>query len=152
MGSTGRYFYDKSDDGNLFSENFKIGGAVTYKGKVPEGSGLDPVGGNKITIKVPADDKTNILFQFKLSKDSKLMTILAYKNGVPEVRCKVAVDSGKPSLDAIMKNGTSSQKLQATKMRNLFSRSTEVKENQLGSIANKLLENKRKREGDTNGR
>ena len=149
MGSTGRSLHSASTGGNLGTETFGIGGAVVYKGKVPDNSGLEPVSANKITLKVPADDKTNILFQFRLSKDSKTMTILAYKNGVPEVRCKVAVDSGQPSLDKVMASGSKAQKIQATKMKDLFSKSTEIKENQLGSIANKLLENKRKKEGES---
>ena len=148
MGSTGHSLYNPVDEKGLDLDTYGIKGAVVYKGKIPENSGLEPVGANKITLKVPADDKTNILFQFRLSKDSKTMTILAYKNGVPEVRCKVAVDSGQPSLDRVIASGSKAQKIQATKMKDLFSKSTQVKENQLGSIANKLLETKRKREGD----
>ena len=147
MGSTGRSLYSGSKTGELGTETFGIRGAVVFKGKVPEGSGLDQVGANKVTLKVPADDKTNILFQFRLSKDAKTMTILAYKNGVPEVRCKVAVDSGQPSLDRVMATGSQAQKLNAVKMKDLFAKSTEIKENQLGAIANRLLEQKRKREG-----
>ena len=148
MGSTGHSLYNPVDEKGLDLDTYGIKGAVVYKGKIPENSGLEPVGANKITLKVPADDKTNILFQFRLSKDSKTMTILAYKNGVPEVRCKVAVDSGQPSLDRVIASGSKAQKIQATKMKDLFSKSTQIKENQLGSIANKLLETKRKREGD----
>lgn len=148
MGSTGRSVYNRSKSGNLGTETFGIDGAVVFKGKVPDGSGLEPVGSSKITLKVPAVDKTNILFQFRLSKDSRTMTILAYKNGVPEVRCKVAVDSGQPSLDKVIATGSKAQKLQATKMKDLFSKSTEIKEYQLGSIANELLEKKRNKEGE----
>lgn len=147
MGSTGHSLYESSRTGNLGTDTYGIAGAVVYRGKVPSDSGLDPVGANKITLKVPARDGNNILFQFRLSKDSRTMTILAYKNGVPEVRCKVAVDSGQPSLDRVLATGSRAQKIQATKMKDLFAKSTEIKENQLGSIANKLLENKRKREG-----
>lgn len=148
MGSTGHSLYGASRTGNLGTDTYGIDGAVVYRGRVPEDSGLEPVGANKITLKVPASDGNNILFQFRLSKDSRTMTTLAYKNGVPEVKCKVAVDSGQPSLDKVIAEGSKAQKIQATKMKDLFAKSTEIKENQLGSIADKLLENKRKREGD----
>jgi len=148
MGSTGHSLYEASRTGNLGTDTYGIGGAVVYRGRIPEDSGLEPVGANKITLKVPATDGNNILFQFRLSKDNRTMTILAYKNGVPEVRCKVAVDSGQPSLDRVMATGSRAQKLQAVKMKDLFAKSTEIRENQLGGIANKLLENKRKREGE----
>ena len=148
MGSTGHSLYEASRTGNLGTDTYGISGAVVYKGRIPEDSGLEPVGANKITLKVPATDGNNILFQFRLSKDSRTMTILAYKNGVPKVRCKVAVDSGQPSLDRVMATGSRAQKLQAVKMKDLFAKSTEIRENQLGGIANKLLENKRKREGE----
>lgn len=144
MGSTGHGKYQYSRGGNVNNENFGILNAVNFKGKVPTDSGLEPVGSNKITLKVPATDKSTILFQFKLSKDSKTMTIIGFKDGVPEVKCKVAVDSGQPSLDKVMATGSSAQKQQAIKMKDLFSKSTNVKENQLGAIAQKLLQNKEK--------
>ena len=144
MGSTGHGKYQYSRGGNVNNENFGILNAVNFKGKVPTDSGLEPVGSNKITLKVPATDKSTILFQFKLSKDNKTMTIIGFKDGVPEVRCKVAVDSGQPSLDKVMATGSSAQKQQAIKMKDLFSKSTNVKENQLGAIAQKLLQNKEK--------
>ena len=68
MGSTGHGIYKRSRTG-INDETFGIAGAVTYKGKVPKNSGLDPVGSNKITIKLPAGKQSNILFQFKLNKD-----------------------------------------------------------------------------------
>ena len=144
MGSTGHGKYQYSRGGNVNNENFGILNAVNFKGKVPTDSGLEPVGSNKITLKVPATDKSTILFQFKLSKDNKTMTIIGFKDGVPEVKCKVAVDSGQPSLDKVMATGSSAQKQQAIKMKDLFSKSTNVKENQLGAIAQKLLQNKEK--------
>lgn len=144
MGSTGHGKYQYSRGGNVNNENFGILNAVNFKGKVPTDSGLEPVGSNKITLKVPATDKSTILFQFKLSKDNKTMTIIGFKDGVPEVKCKVAVDSGQPSLDKVIATGSSAQKQQAIKMKDLFSKSTNVKENQLGAIAQKLLQNKEK--------
>ena len=144
MGSTGHGKYQYSRGGNVNNENFGILNAVNFKGKVPTDSGLEPVGSNKITLKVPATDKSTILFQFKLSKDNKTMTIIGFKDGVPEVRGKVAVDSGQPSLDKVMATGSSAQKQQAIKMKDLFLKSTNVKENQLGAIAQKLLQNKEK--------
>ena len=66
MGSTGHGIYKQSRSGNVNDETFGIGGAVNYKGKVPDGSGLSPVGANKITLKLPFGKQSNILFQFRL--------------------------------------------------------------------------------------
>ena len=147
MGSTGHGLYKTSKSGNTGTETFGIAGAVRFTGKVPAESGLDPVGNNKITLKLEARDSTNILFQFKLSKDGENMIILGYNNSVPVVKCKVAVDSGSPSLDKLLATGNRTEKLNAVKMKDLFAKSTQVKESQLSAIAHKLLENKAKREG-----
>lgn len=147
MGSTGHGTYKTSRTGNTGTETFGIAGAVRYAGKVPENSGLEPVGNNKVTLKIEARDQTNIIFQFKLSKDGKNMVILGYNNSIPVVKCKVAVDAGSPSLDKLLATGSKSEKLNAVKMKDLFAKSTQIKESQLGSIAHKLLENKAKREG-----
>ena len=145
MGSTGRGAFGKRGQGDLSSDTFGIPNAVVFKGKPPEGSGIDKPGSNKVTLKVPATDETNILFQFKLSKDNKLMTIIGYKNGVPEVKCKVAVDSGSPSLDKVLATGRKAEKANAVKMKDLFAKSTEVKEYQLSAIAQELLKKKREK-------
>ena len=147
MGSTGHGTYQSSRIGNTGTETFGIAGAVRYSGKVPTDSGLEPVGNNKITLKLEAKDNTNILFQFKLTKDSEDMIILGYNNSVPVVKCKVAVDAGSPSLDKLLATGNRTEKLNAVKMKDLFAKSTSIKENQLGSIARKLLENKATRDG-----
>ena len=148
MGSTGRGTYAKRKSKRLDEDTFGIVGATAFKGKVPEGKGLEPVSPNKITLKVPAGKNDNVLFQFKLSKNNKLMTITGYKNGVPEVKCKVSVDAGQPSLDKVIATGSKTEKMQATKMKDLFAKSTEIKENQLGAIANKLLTKKKVKEGE----
>ena len=142
MGSTGHGIYKRSKTGNVNTETFGIAGAVNYKGKVPKNSGLDPVGSNKITLKLPAGKQSNIIFQFKLNKDNSLMTIIGYKDGVPEVKCKVQVDSGQPSLNAVIATGSKSEKAQAMKMKDLMNQSSTMSEDQLGSIAHKLLRNK----------
>lgn len=147
MGSTGHGLYKSSKSGNTGTETFGIAGAVRYAGKVPENSGLEPVGNNKITLKLEAKDDTNIIFQFKLSKDGENMTIIGFNNAKPVVKCKVAVDAGSPSLDKLLVTGNRTEKLNAVKMKDLFAKSTTIKENQLSSIAHKLLENKAKREG-----
>ena len=148
MGSTGRGLYAKRKQKKLDDDTFGIVGATAFKGKVPEGKGLEPVSPNKITLKVPAGKNDNVLFQFKLSKNNKLMTIVGYKNGVPEVKCKVSVDAGQPSLDKVIATGSKAEKVQATKMKDLFAKSTNIKENQLGAIANKLLTKKKVKEGE----
>ena len=147
MGSTGHGLYKSSKTGNTGTETFGIAGAVRYAGKVPENSGLEPVGNNKVTLKVEAKDKSNILFQFKLTKDAENMIIIGYSNSVPVVKCKVAVDAGSPSLDKLLATGNRTEKLNAVKMKDLFAKSTQIKESQLGAIAHKLLENRAKREG-----
>lgn len=147
MGSTGHGLYKSSRTGNTGTDTFGIPGAVRYAGKVPENSGLDPVGNNKITMKLEARDKTNILFQFKLSKDGEDMTIIGYNNSTPVVKCKVAVDAGSPSLDKLIATGNRTERLNAVKMKDLFAKSTQIKESQLGAIAHKLIEKKAKREG-----
>ena len=145
MGSTGRGTAGFRRPEQTSDETFGIKGAIPFKGKIPDNSGLEPVGSNKITLKIPATDGSNILFQFKLTKDNKYMTIIGYKNGVPEVKCKVQVDAGQPSLDKVMATGTASAKAQAVKMKDLFAKSTEVKEYQLGAIAQELLTDKQKK-------
>ena len=146
MGATGHSAYRHTRHGTN-TETFGIANAVNFRGKVPENSGLSPTGGNRITLKIPAQDGNNVLFQFKLSRDGDTMTITGFKNGIPEIRCKVEVDSGRPSLDKVIATGDSKEKIQAVKMKNLFSQSTEIKENQLGAIANKLIQAKEKKEG-----
>lgn len=142
MGSTGHGIFKKSKTGNVNTETFGIAGAINYKGKVPKDSGLDPVGSNKITLKLPAGKQSNILFQFKLSKDNELMTIIGYKDGMPEVKCKVQVDSGHPSLNEVIATGSKTERLQAIKMKDLMSKSSTVSEDQLSAIANKLIRSK----------
>lgn len=147
MGSTGHGLYKSSKSGNTGTETFGIAGAVRFTGKVPADSGLDQVGNNKITLKLEAKDKSNILFQFKLTKDGENMIIVGYNNSMPVVKCKVSVDAGQPSLDKLLVTGNRTERLNAVKMKDLFAKSTQVKESQLGQIAHKLLENKAKREG-----
>ena len=148
MGSTGHGMYSKGSK-VTDSDTFGIAGAIRFKGKIDPSTGLEPATNNKITLKVPAINGNNVLFQFKLSRDNKTMTIVGYMNGVPEVKCKVAVDAGSPSLDKLMATTNSPiVRSQAVKMKDLFAKSTEVKEYQLGSIANTLLNKKKAREGD----
>lgn len=146
MGSTGHSAFRGKGKGAIDNDTFGIKGAVVFKGKVPPASGLDKPSANKITLKVPSTRGDNILFQFRLSKDSRTMTIIGYRNSVPEIRSKVAVDSVNPSLDKVMKDGSKAQRQQAVKMKDLFSKSTQIKENQLQSIAQKLLNKKKQRE------
>lgn len=142
MGSTGHGIYKKSKTGNVNTETFGIAGAVNYKGKVPKDSGLDPVGSNKITLKLPGLKQSNIIFQFKLSKDNEQMTIIGYKDGMPEVKCKVQVDSGHPSLNEVIATGNKKERMQAIKMKDLMHQSSKVSEDQLSAIANKLIRSK----------
>lgn len=147
MGSTGHGSLRGKKKAGLGTDTFGIGGAVVFKGKVPANSGLAPVGSNKVTLKVPIGKQENILFQFKLVEGGAMMNIIGYKDGVPEVKSKVDVDSGHPSLDKVIATGTKKEKLQAIKMKDLMTKSTKVDENQLGAIANKLLKDKQAKGG-----
>ena len=148
MGSTGHSAFRGKGRRGIDNDTFGIAGAVVFKGKVPPASGLDKPSANRITLKVPSTGGDNILFQFRLSKDSKTMTIIGYRNSVPEIRSKVAVDSARPSLDKVMKEGSKAQQQQAVKMKDLFSKSTQIKENQLQSIAQTLLNKKKQKRGE----
>ena len=145
MGSTGHGLYNHSNMGDNDGNTFGIAGAVNYKGEVPEGSNLKKPGLGKITLKAKADDGNNIIFQFSLNKPGTEMTIVGYKDGIPKVRSKVDVDAGRPSLDKVIATGSKGEKQAAIKMKELFSQSIKVKENQLGAIAQQLLAKKRSR-------
>ncbi len=147
MGATGRSFYGRGKTTELNSDTFGVAGAIAFKGTPPEGSNIAKPSANNITLKLPVGRGTNILFQFKLSKDSKLMTITGYRDGVPEVKTKVDVDSGRPSLDKVITSGNASERRAAIKMRELMNQSSEINENQLGSIANSLIRKKQAKGG-----
>lgn len=148
MGSTGHSVIASSRVGNVNDETFGIKGAVNFSGKVPAGSGLEPVGSNKITIKIPIGKKDNVIFQFKLSKDDEWMFVTAYKNGIPEVKCKVKVDSASPSLNRLLTSSNPSERSNALKMKELMSQSSTMDESKLTPIAHKLLANKNKKGRD----
>lgn len=148
MGSTGHSTFANSKTGNVNNETFGMKGAVNFSGKVPAGSGLEPVGSNKITLKFPVNKQDNVIFQFKLSKDDKFMFITAYKNGIPEVKCKVKVDSASPSLNKLLTSSNASERSNALKMKELMSQSSTMDENKLTPIAHKLLTNKNKKGRD----
>ena len=145
MGSTGHGNYGKGRTADLNTDTFGIANAVPFKGKPPEGSNIKPPSTNNITLKINTDKGSNILFQFRLSKDNKTMTIIGFRDGVPQVKTKVAVDAGRPSLDKLIVSGKPSEKLAAMKMRELMNQSTQVSEGQLGAIADKLLRQKQLR-------
>lgn len=146
MGSTGRGSYASSrNQGSASTETFGIKGAVAYRGAVPAGSGLAKPSADNVTLKARADDGPSIVFQFKLSRDLRFMTITAFKDSVPAIKCRVSVDSGSPSLDRVIATGSRQQKLEAVKMKDLFSKSVDVSENQLASIANELKQERASR-------
>lgn len=145
MGSTGHASLTSSNAGGGSDLNFGIKGAVSYSGKVPINSGLEPVGSNKVTLKMPINRQDNVIFQFKLSKDNKLMFITAYKNGVPEVRCKVSVDSKSPDLNKLLNSPKASERSAALKMKELISQAPNMDEGKLDPISKKLLADKRKK-------
>lgn len=143
MGSTGHSIYNKGSTGDNGSDNFGITGATSYKGEVPESSGLKKPGAGKITLKAKANDKSTVIFQFSLNKPGTEMTIVGFKDGKPQVKSKVAVDSGHPSLDTVIATGNKTEKQNAIRMKELFAESVKIKEGQLGAIAQQLLAKKR---------
>ena len=145
MGSTGHGIYNKSYKGNVNDETFGIKGAVNCTGKLPEDSNLEKPGNNKITLKVASDDKFDIIFQFKLTKDNKYMVITAHDPNTPPVKAKVNVESLNPSIDDVIATGSHNQQLQAIKIKDMFAKSTTIKESQLSAIVNKLLRAKMKK-------
>lgn len=150
MGSTGRTSYESNKAGQrteLNSKTFGIPKAIPFKGKPPEGSNIAKPASNNVTLKFNVGRTTNILFQFKLSKDNKLMTIIGFRNGVPEVKTKVEVEAGRPSLDRVIATGKASERTAALKIRSLMNQSSEISETQLSAIANSLLRKKQVRKG-----
>ena len=133
-------------ESELNTDTFGIKGAVVYRGKVPPNSDLKQPSGSYITLKIAQPGKDNIIFQFKLTRDRKLMNITGFKDGIPQVKCKVSVDSGNPSLNRVIASGSSSERAAAIKMKDLMSKSADVSEDQLGAIANKLLAHKKRGE------
>ena len=145
MGSTGHGEYGRGRTKDLNTDTFGIANAVPFKGKVPPGSNIKPPSANNITLKIPVGKGNNILFQFRLSKDNKTMTIIGFRDGIPQVKTRVDVDAGRPSLDKVILTGTSSEKMAAMKMRELMNQSSRINEGQLGAIADKLLQQKQLR-------
>ena len=148
MGSTG-HSITTSKFGGSSETTFGVKGAVPFSGKVPINSGLEPPGSNKITLKMPINRQDNVIFQFKLSKDNKLMFITAYKNGVPEIRCKVSVDSVSPSLNKLLVSSKASERANALKIKELMSQTPNMDEGKLEPISKKLLAEKRKKGGES---
>ncbi len=144
MGSTGHSLVSSSRTGNVNTETFGIGGAVNYKGKIPPKKGLEDVGSNKITLKVNSTDRQDIIFQFKITKDNRL-SINGYDPNKPESRAHLIVSATAPSIDKVAVTGTKSEKTNATKLKAMFTKSTEINEGQLYAISQKLLSAKRKR-------
>lgn len=145
MGSTGHGMYNKGGTGDGDAVSIGIAGVTNFKGQVPENSGLKKPGAGKITLKTTTDKGDTVLFQFSLNKAGTEMTIVGFKDGKPQVRSKVAVDSGRPSLDKVIANGSSGEKQNAIRMKELFAESHKIKEGQLPSIAQQLLAKKKSR-------
>lgn len=147
MGSTGHGKYSLHKSGDVVAENFGVEAFRPYRGAVPPNSGLEQPAANRVTYKVETEKGENVLFQFRLDKSGKTMTIVGYRDSIPAVKCKVDVDSGSPSLDKVIATGSAQDKTNATRMKNLFSQSTTVKEGNLAAIANKLIQQRQKRQG-----
>lgn len=144
MGSTGHSLFGTSR-GGVGSQTFGIRGAVNFTGKLPADTNLLPVGGNKITLKVSTNDRLDVLFQFRLTKDSKFMIITAHDPNTPPVKAKVSVDAVRPSLDKVINSSSGSERASAQRIKALMAKSSEINENQLGAIADNL-KRKRRRE------
>lgn len=145
MGSTGHSLIATSRKGNVNTSNFGVIGAVPYTGRIPAGKGLENVGANKITLKVASTGKQDIIFQFKLTKDNRL-SIKGFDPNHPESKAHLLVSSSNPSIDRAAAFGTSSDKLNAMKLKQMFTKSTKIDEGQLSQISQKLLSAKRNKE------
>lgn len=145
MGSTGHSLIKTSRRGNVNTETFGIHGAVNYTGKIPKGKGIEPVGSNKITLKVKSVGNQDIIFQFKLTKDNRL-SINGYDPNRPESRAHLIVSAANPSIDRAAAEGDKSDKLNANKLRKMFIKSQDINEGQLSQISHKLLSAKRSKE------
>ena len=77
------------------------------------------------------------------------MVITAHDPNTPPVKAKVNVESLNPSIDDVIATGSHNQQLQAIKIKDMFAKSTTIKESQLSAIVNKLLRAKMKKWGDT---
>lgn len=140
MGSTGNSRYRHN---TIMSDTFGIDNAVAYKGKIPHDSGLilHP-DSDTSTLKFPINNKESILFQFRLSKDNKYMTIIGFRDGVPQEKAKLEVDSGNPSIDKVIASGKRSERLQAVKLKKLMHESGTLSENKLDDVATALIKKK----------
>lgn len=118
---------------------FDIPGAVNFKGKLPKNSGMYPPGSNKITLKIPTATNNSVLLQFRLNKDNSQLLIYGYKDSVPDVTAHVSLSAVHPSMDSILRMGSTSQKKNVTKLRELMSQAGSISETQFYAIIDKLL-------------
>lgn len=142
MGSTGRASLRVVRIKKLNLDTKGIKESTQYRGRIPEDSGLEPVSNNRITLKTADTNNNAILFQFHLSKDNATMSVIGYRKGIPEIKAAVKVDAQRPSLDKVITSGSSAEQRQATKLKDLFAKSLEVKENHLTHISQELLARK----------
>ena len=116
-------------------------------GANPAGSGFK-AGDNNIVISAKSDEGKDIVFQFKLGRQDKML-ITAYDPNVPS-KGKTSVSADRPSLDSVINNPKSSaeDKRNAMKIRDMFQRTDSgIKESSLGRIANELKKKKLKKAG-----
>jgi purine-nucleoside phosphorylase len=147
MGSTGHTPYAGRKSKNTDTETFGMSSVVNFRGKVPKDSGLSPVSANRITLKMTGTSKSNIIFQFSLTKDGRAMNIVGYKAGVPEIKAKVAVDAQRPSISALLNSNSATVRRNAIKLKDLMAKSGDMNETKLKPIANELERKRNIRNG-----
>lgn len=145
MGSTGHGFYKKSITGNVNTETFDVENAVNFKGKVPEHSGLDKPGNQRITLKLQSANKTTTLFQFRITKNDDALIMTGYRNSRPEVKSRIHLDATRPSIDRLLKSSSRGDRTNAEKMKKLMQDSSEIDDDTLLRIAQKLIKEKGRR-------
>ena len=72
------------------------------------------------------------------------MSINGFDPNQPESRAHLIVSASAPSIDRAALQGDKTDKVNATKLKQMFTKSTEINEGQLYAIAQKLLSAKRK--------
>ena len=147
MGSTGHTPYAGRKSKNTDTETFSMSSVVNFRGKVPKDSGLSPVSANRITLKMTGTSKSNIIFQFFLTKDGRAMNIIGYKDGIPEIKAKVAVDAQRPSIGTLLNSNSATVRRNALNMKDLMAKSVDINETKLKPIANELERKRNMRNG-----
>lgn len=139
MGATGlRMSKSRTDSENL--KAFGIVGARKMFETAPREAGFSNQGQNDVRISVATDEEKDIVFQFKLIKGGKEMSIRAYDPNIPD-KGVAEVHTNKPDLTSVISdpNATANDVRAAQKILTMMNRSKKgIKNSSLVRIANEL--------------